>query len=134
MRAFLLISAMTMCVTAFAGTQEKFKLITAGELAEQIDKKEPALVVFDVNGEKTRKADGVIPGAKLLPSTKYDIAQELPADKNAKLVFYCANLKCMASHSAAERAVEAGYSHVSVMKDGIEGWKKSGHPIQKFGS
>jgi rhodanese-related sulfurtransferase len=32
----------------------------------------------------------------------------------------------MASHAAARRAVEAGYTDVSVMVDGIEGWKAAG--------
>lgn len=34
----------------------------------------------------------------------------------------------MASHEAARRAVKAGYSNVSVMVDGIIGWKAAGEP------
>lgn len=37
----------------------------------------------------------------------------------------------MASHEAARRAVEAGYRDVSVMVDGLMGWKKSGHKVKK---
>jgi len=36
----------------------------------------------------------------------------------------------MASHEAARRAVEAGYKDVSVMADGIEGWKNAGMPAE----
>jgi rhodanese-related sulfurtransferase len=36
----------------------------------------------------------------------------------------------MASHEAARRAVKAGYTNVSVMSDGIEGWKNAGMPSQ----
>jgi rhodanese-related sulfurtransferase len=32
----------------------------------------------------------------------------------------------MASHAAARRAVKAGYKNVSVMADGISGWKEAG--------
>jgi rhodanese-related sulfurtransferase len=32
----------------------------------------------------------------------------------------------MASHEAARRAVRAGYKDVSVMGDGIAGWKAAG--------
>jgi hypothetical protein len=32
----------------------------------------------------------------------------------------------MASHEAARRAVKAGYTDVSVMADGIAGWKAAG--------
>lgn len=34
----------------------------------------------------------------------------------------------MASHEAARRAVNAGYKDVSVMVDGIMGWKDAGQP------
>jgi rhodanese-related sulfurtransferase len=36
----------------------------------------------------------------------------------------------MASHEAARRAVEAGYTDVSVMADGITGWRKAGKPAE----
>ena len=35
----------------------------------------------------------------------------------------------MASHEAARRAVAAGYTDVSVMGDGIMGWKDAGKPV-----
>jgi len=35
----------------------------------------------------------------------------------------------MASHEAARRAVEAGYTNVSVMVDGITGWHNAGQPV-----
>ena len=75
-----------------------------------------------------RAQTGSIPGARLLPSYNYDIATELPPDKNADIVFYCRNTQCMASHTAANRALKAGYTDVSVMADGIEGWKNAGKP------
>jgi len=34
----------------------------------------------------------------------------------------------MASHEAARRAVKAGYKDVSVMVDGIAGWRAAGQP------
>ncbi|HEY6419224.1 MAG TPA: hypothetical protein VIX59_09490 [Candidatus Binataceae bacterium] len=36
----------------------------------------------------------------------------------------------MASHEAARRAVDAGYSDVSVMVDGIQGWRDAGQPVE----
>jgi rhodanese-related sulfurtransferase len=35
----------------------------------------------------------------------------------------------MASHKAARRAVEAGYTDVAVMVDGLKGWKAAGQPV-----
>jgi rhodanese-related sulfurtransferase len=36
----------------------------------------------------------------------------------------------MASHAAARRAVEAGYTNVAVMVDGIAGWANLHEPIE----
>jgi rhodanese-related sulfurtransferase len=35
----------------------------------------------------------------------------------------------MASHEAARRATDAGYTDVSVMADGIIGWKEADQPL-----
>lgn len=87
--------------------------------------------VLDVNGPTTRATYGIVPGAKLLTSSsQYDVAAELPGDKAAPLVFYCANSECGASHSAAERAVAAGYQDVGVMRAGIAGWKEAGQATE----
>jgi len=91
--------------------------------------KEKKLTVLDANGEDFRKQNGIIPGAVMLSHfNQYDAAKELPAAKDAKLVFYCANLQCKASHAAAKRALEAGYTDVNVLPDGLLGWKKAGQP------
>jgi rhodanese-related sulfurtransferase len=37
----------------------------------------------------------------------------------------------MASHQAARRAVDAGYTDVSVMSDGIKGWIEAGQSVAK---
>jgi hypothetical protein len=48
--------------------------------------------VLDANDKEFREKNGVIPGAKLLSSfDRYDIQKELPANKDAPLVFYCSN-------------------------------------------
>jgi rhodanese-related sulfurtransferase len=85
--------------------------------------------VYDANNSETRQQMGVIPGAKLLTSAvKYEPAKELPTDKSGKVVFYCYNEQCGASHMAAKRATEAGYTDVAVLPAGINGWKAAGQP------
>jgi rhodanese-related sulfurtransferase len=37
----------------------------------------------------------------------------------------------MASHAAARRAVEAGYTDVNVMAEGISGWIAAGQPADE---
>jgi rhodanese-related sulfurtransferase len=85
------------------------------------------MAVVDVNGEQTRKKMGVIPGAILLSSSsRYDV-KELPSDKDTSLVFYCSNERCGASKKAASKAMEFGYSDVSVLPAGIAGWVNEGY-------
>lgn len=108
-----------------------FKLIHVNDLDALMNAKSTNLAIYDANSPDTRKDQGMIPGAHPLSSSgKYNIAKELPTDKNTKLVFYCGNTKCMASHAAAERAHKAGYADVNVMADGIMGWKAAGKPTQ----
>ena len=74
-----------------AEAQQKFRLIELSEL-ESLKKGSPPATVLDANDAEFREKNGVIPGAKLLSSfDRYDIQKELPADRNAPLVFYCSN-------------------------------------------
>ena len=69
---------------------DRFSLIHVNDLAPLMAKGE--VTVFDANGDDTRARYGVIKGAKLLTSSDtYDAAKELPANKGAHIVFYCAN-------------------------------------------
>lgn len=90
------------------------------------------ITVLDANRPEFRAKHGVIPGAVLLTSARqYDIAKELPADKSSQLVFYCANNACRASEMAAGRALEAGYTNVAVLPEGLLGWKKAGKATEE---
>jgi rhodanese-related sulfurtransferase len=91
-----------------------------------------ACQAVDANGAPTRHNMGVIPGAVLLSDFDAFTPTELPADKAAPLVFYCANTSCGASHHAAAKALAAGYTNVKVLPDGIAGWVKAGKQIQKI--
>jgi len=124
--ALLLSSAPGNAATADQG----FKLIHVADLAQMLKDSSQPVHVLDANNADFRAREGVIPGATLLPeSHDYDVAKVLPQDKASTLVFYCANTKCMASHAAAERAVKAGYTHVDVLADGLQGWKQAGQPV-----
>lgn len=77
-------------VAAEAG--EKFQLIEVPQLESLQKDARTHVTVLDANEPDVREKNGVIPGAKLLSSfNRYDIQKELPADKNAPLVFYCTN-------------------------------------------
>ncbi len=89
-----------------------------------------AAVMVDANGASTREKYGTIPGALLLTGYEYDVA-ELPAEKSSSLVFYCASSMCSAAPKAARKAVEAGYTDVHVLPEGIQGWVEAGNDVER---
>jgi rhodanese-related sulfurtransferase len=92
------------------------------------------VTAVDANNEIARSRFGSIPGAIMLSSYGgYDV-KELPKDHHQKLVFYCANEKCMASHTAAHKAIDAGYKDVNVLPAGIMGWRDAGQPTNPAGT
>ena len=103
------------------------KMVSLDE-ATELQKKSQASFL-DANDAEVRTKWGVIPGATLLTSFVDYKATELPKDKDAKLVFYCANVRCSASHKAAAKALQAGYTDVNVLPEGIIGWKNAGKPV-----
>jgi rhodanese-like protein len=71
---------------------DNFQVIHVDDLAKLMGNPASHVQIFDANHPSTREQFGVIPGARLLSSyDNYDVTRELPADKNAKLVFYCAD-------------------------------------------
>ncbi len=65
----------------------KIPQITVDQLDKDLAAK--AATPVDCNGDTTRKHEGTIPGAILVADEEKYAASELPADKSAKLVFYC---------------------------------------------
>jgi|GEM_PF-940936 len=119
---------------AAAPAEATFKLVTVDQVDASLaalKKDKKPFTVFDANGKETRAKQGIIPTAVLLPSSsEYDLAL-LPKDKASPVVFYCANEKCTASHTAAKRALQAGHSDVAVLGAGIKGWVEAGKAVDK---
>lgn len=69
-----------------------FRIIHVADLASMMAKPGSTVMVFDANPIDVRETEGIIPGARLLPSAgRYDVAADLPHDRNTPLVFYCHN-------------------------------------------
>src|SRR5262249_6567296 len=69
---------------------DNFQVIHVADLAKEMANPASKVQIYDANHPSTRERFGIIPGAHLLSSSSnYDVAKELPADKNARLVFYC---------------------------------------------
>lgn len=130
--AFLALCLTSVSLPAYASDSKELPLISYDQLKSLIkDQAKNSLHIYDANNPKTRSEKGLIPGAIALSSAgDYDVAKELPKDHAAALVFYCYNPKCTASHTAANKAIGAGYKNVSVFSDGIVGWAEHGEKVQ----
>jgi rhodanese-related sulfurtransferase len=115
------------CATREAAPEAAMAEVGVDELAALVASGQCRAV--DANGETTRKRMGVIPGATLLTDYEAYALSELPADHATKLVFYCSNEHCGASHVAAGKARAAGYRDVAVLPAGIAGWRGAGKPV-----
>lgn len=109
-----------------------FRQIAVEDVSRQLGRSREEFAVYDANARETYDAQHV-PGATWVD---YDgvTAAQLPPQHDALLVFYCANEMCSASHTAAEQAIELGYSNVTVMGAGIEGWVAAGNDVEGAGA
>jgi len=90
-RRLSLVGALAWLLVTSSWADEGFRVIHVNDLAGMIAQHTANLFIYDANPTSTREREGIIPGAHLLPSLDYDVDDELPAKKDAKLVFYCAN-------------------------------------------
>jgi hypothetical protein len=90
-RTILLLAAFAFVFGAgtFGCSKSKLKELTVDEVAARIAANDGKTFVYDNNG-KDRYDKSHVPGAKWLDEDKVTAA-DLPADKSATLVFYCAN-------------------------------------------
>jgi hypothetical protein len=70
---------------------DTFKVIHVADLKALMENSKEHLHIYDANVDTTREKFGVIPGARLLSSSDNYSLDLLPANKQAMLVFYCAN-------------------------------------------
>lgn len=106
----------------------KFPDISEKELQSAIASK--SVVLLDVNGSDSYR-EGHIPGAIDFIAHEKEIADKLPASKDALIVAYCGNEQCTAYKAAATTAANLGYTNVKHFAPGIQGWVKSGAPTEK---
>ncbi len=82
----LVLLVMALPVMAAATDREPFGLLTIDEVAADVGK--AGVYLLDANTREVFEA-GHLPGAKLVPFKVN--ASDLPADRSAKLIFYCQN-------------------------------------------
>jgi rhodanese-related sulfurtransferase len=102
---------------------QPFTMLTMQQVSEVLGK--PGVYLFDANMEEIYEQHH-LPGATHV--TPENLRKSLPRDKNAMVIFYCADRRCTASEGAARDAAKLGYNKVYTMPEGIFGWVKSGRP------
>jgi rhodanese-related sulfurtransferase len=90
--------------------------------------REKGVTVIDVNSHQSWLRAHV-PGAINLDPTSYE-ANDLPADRESRIVFYCSNPLCRKAPNAARRAKKMGYANAIVMSAGIHGWVSANMPTE----
>lgn len=99
-----------------------YPAVSAEWVKSQIDK-DGGMVLVDSRPKRAKYDKGHIPTAISIPDTYFDDHQDqLPADKNQLLVFYCGGLHCKLSHKSAAKAIAMGYTNVKVFADGYPAW------------
>lgn len=82
-------------------------------------------IIVDARPQVAKYNKGHLPSAINIPFTHFEkLKGKLPSDGTTPLIFYCGGLKCKLSHKSAARAIEMGYTNVSVFSKGYPAWKK----------
>jgi len=83
------------------------------------------VMIIDSRPKRKKYDNGHIPMAVSIPDSQFDkMTDQLPADKNALLIFYCGGLKCPLSHKSAWKAEKLGYTNIKVFAKGYPGYMK----------
>ncbi|MHB8811260.1 MAG: rhodanese-like domain-containing protein [Desulfobulbaceae bacterium] len=125
--ALIVLLALTSAVCLQAA-ETKFQVIATDELKKLLDENAAMTVIDARNPEEYQEVH--IKGAINIPEKKFsEYAAQLPADKGARLVFYCNGVKCGKSKKAAQKAAELGYSNILIYSEGMPVWEEKGLSI-----
>ena len=81
------------------------------------------VMLIDSRPFKPKYIQGHIPMAVSIPDSQFDkMTDQLPADKESLLIFYCGGLECKLSHKSARKAEALGYTNVKVFASGFPEW------------
>jgi uncharacterized membrane protein YdjX (TVP38/TMEM64 family)/rhodanese-related sulfurtransferase len=104
-------------------------LVEPGELKRRLDAGEAVTIIDVRQSNEFTQTLGHIPAARNLPLTELDARlPELAALKDTPIVLVCRTDK--RSTIAARLLTAAGFSHVSVLRSGMEAWHENGLPAE----
>ncbi|PIJ49669.1 rhodanese-like domain-containing protein [Erwinia sp. OLTSP20] len=113
-------------VTTVKGMFSKIKVISRGEATRLINKEDA--IVVDTRGRDDFR-QGHISGALNIQASEIKKGQfgELEKHKAAPVIVVCATGQ--SAQEAAAKLYAAGFTQVSVLKDGISGWSGENLPL-----
>lgn len=102
---------------------KNFGEVSLTEVAKAVETK--TATFLDANSKSSFEKTH-IPGAVHFKTAKKEknLANRLPAQKDALLIAYCGGPMCTAWEDAATAACELGYTNVKHYKGGLKGWKE----------
>jgi len=110
----------------FVAMPDNFYSVKADALATELAEKAPVLV--DVRSQAEWDKDGYIEGAVHIPFSDFLTSlDQMPADKNARIVIYCASGHRGSMAAMALRLL--GYTDVVNLGGGLGAWKAAGLPV-----
>lgn len=100
-----------------------FATISTEQLKQLIDQKEKMTLIDARTPNEYREAH--ISGAINIAEKEFESTkQQLPAEKDALLVFYCNGVKCGKSKKVARLVQPLGYTNILVYSEGIPVWEE----------
>lgn len=109
-----------------ANLPEGFYALKADAAAAMLTEKSPAII--DVRTQAEYDKDGYIEGATLIPFAEFlDNLGQLPAEKDAPILIYCASGHRGGMAMMALRLL--GYTEVYNLNGGLNAWKAAGMPV-----
>ena len=126
-KAILLVAAAALLWLAPVWAQKPaWKEIRPEQLREMLDLNDDFMLINTMSYIECR--DHAIPKSVCIPCEAFDEhVGRLPRDKQRKLVYYCESDMCLRSYKSAGKALALGYTDVSVLKNGLPGWKTAGY-------
>jgi rhodanese-related sulfurtransferase len=104
--------------------------ITRDELESALENGIPVTLLEALPEKYYRQ--GHLPGAQLFPHDQArELSAKLLADKDARIVVYCASSTCLNSHQAAATLTALGYSDVRVYVGGKADWQAAGFALER---
>ena len=107
------------------------KRLTASEAREATER---GAILIDTRTEEQRRTVGAIPGARLHPLSVLEWrlcptsdSHDPEISHDDQIVVICA--QGYSSSLAAARLQALGFSRATDMIDGVEGWRRAGHPL-----